>query len=90
MSRSLMRTMTLVPRRCFVSPMWCSRAVVADGDDSGGVDFVVAHAEVRRDFVASGEGFGPVVERLAQGVPVQGSVGSGGVVVVGEFVELAL
>ena len=50
----------------------------------------MAHAEVRRDFVASGEGFGAGVERLARGVPVQGSVGSGGVVVVGEFVELAL
>jgi hypothetical protein len=33
-------------------------AVVADGDDAGGVDAVVAHPGVRRDAVAGGEGFG--------------------------------
>ena len=39
-------------------------AVVPDGDDTGGVDFVVPDAVVRGDLVAGGEGFGPVVEGL--------------------------
>jgi len=39
-------------------------AVVSDGDDAGGVDFVVAHAVVRGDLVAGRECLGPVVVRL--------------------------
>jgi hypothetical protein len=65
-------------------------AVVADGDDAGGVDFVVADALVRRDVVAGGEGFGPGVECLDGGVSVQCPVGSDGVVVGQEVVELGL
>ena len=33
-------------------------AVVADGDDAGGVDSVMADSVVRWDLVAGGEGFG--------------------------------
>jgi hypothetical protein len=67
-----------------------SAAGVADGDDAGGVDFVVAHPVVRRDLVAGGEGFGPGVERLDGGASVQRPVGSDGVVVGQEIVELGL
>lgn len=65
-------------------------AVVADGDDAGGVDFVVPDAVVRWDLVAAGEGFGAGVKRLDGGVAVQRSVGSDGVVVGQEVVELVL
>ena len=47
-------------------------AVVADGDDVGGVDGVVADPVVRRDLVAAGEGLGPVVKRLDRGFAVRG------------------
>ena len=85
MSRSSMSTVTLVPVRDVVEA-----AVVADGDDAGGVDAVVAYPVVRRDAVAGGEGFGPVGEGLDGGVSVQRSVGSDGVVVGREIVELGL
>lgn len=42
-------------------------AVVADGDDAGGVDAVVTQPVVRRDLVAAGKGLEPVVERLDGG-----------------------
>ena len=65
-------------------------AVVTDGDDAADVDFVVADVVVRRDLIAGGEGFGPGVERLDGGASVQRPVGSDGVVVGQEIVELGL
>jgi len=63
---------------------------VADGDDAGGVDFVVPDAVVRRDLVAGGEGFGPVVVGLDGGAAVQRPVRADAVVVAEEFVDLVL
>ena len=71
MSRSSMRTMTLVPRRRLLSPMWCRRLFIADGHDASGVDAVVAHPVVGRDLVSGGQGLGPVVECLDGGGAVQ-------------------
>jgi hypothetical protein len=65
-------------------------AVVADGDDAGGVDFVVSDAVVRRDLVSAGEGFGAVVKGLDGGVSGDGAVGSDPVVVGQEIIELVL
>ena len=65
-------------------------AVVADGDDAGGVDSVVADPVVRRDLVAGGEGFGASVKGLQGCSPVDCPVGADGVVVGAEFVELGL
>jgi len=39
-------------------------AVVADGDDAGGVDAVVAYPVMRGDAVAGGKGFGAGVKRF--------------------------
>ncbi|MDT5369481.1 MAG: hypothetical protein QOC62_3912 [Mycobacterium sp.] len=65
-------------------------AVVADGDDAGGVDSVVADAVVRWDVVAGGEGFGPVGVGLDGGAASQGAVWTDGVVVGQECVDLGL
>ena len=45
--------------------------MVADGDDTGGVDSVVADPVVRRDLVAGGEGFGTSVKGLQGCSPVR-------------------
>ena len=74
----------------FGQPDVVQAAGVTDGDDAGGVDAVVAQAVVRCDVVAGGGGFGPVGEGLDRGAAVQRSVGSGGVVVGAEIVDLAL
>jgi hypothetical protein len=65
-------------------------AVVADGDDAGGVDFVVAYAVVRWDLLAGGQGFGPVVERLDGGAASRRPVWANAVVVGQECVDLVL
>ena len=65
-------------------------AVVAQDDDAGGVDGVVAHPVVRRDLVAGGEGFGPVVERLDGCGAAQRPVWANAVVVGLECVDLVL
>jgi hypothetical protein len=65
-------------------------AVVADGDDAGGVDAVVADSVMRRDAVAGGEGFGARVKGVLGCSPVDCPVWADGVVVGGEFVELGL
>jgi len=65
-------------------------AVVADGDDAGGVDAVVADPVVRGDAVAGGKGFGAGVKRLQGSVTADGPVGSDPVVVGQEVIELVL
>ena len=83
-----MRTMTWVPVLRLPRPM--QAAVVAEGDDAGGVDSVVANPVVRRDLVSGGEGFGSGVEGLQGCSSGHGAVGAHGVVVGGEVVELVL
>ena len=64
--------------------------MVADGDDAGGVDAVVADPVVRGDAVAGGKGFGAGVKRLQGSVTADGPVGSDPVVVGQEVIELVL
>jgi hypothetical protein len=69
-------------------------AVVAQGDDSGGVDFVGANAVVPWRCLCRcwlcGDGFGAGGVGGGWGFAANGPVGSGVVVVVGEGVELGL
>jgi hypothetical protein len=65
-------------------------AVVAQGDGAAGVDGVVADPVVGGDFDPGGDRFGSGGIGLGRGAPVQCAVGSDGVVVAGEPVELAL
>jgi hypothetical protein len=68
-----MSTVTLVPRRRLVSPMWCSRLLWRMVMTPAASIFV-ADAVVRWDVVAGGEGFGPVVVGLDGGAASQGSI----------------
>jgi hypothetical protein len=65
-------------------------AVVAQGDDAGGVDSVVADPVVGRVLVGAGEGFGPGVKCVLWRASAEGAVGPDGVVVGAEFIEQGL
>src|SRR5436853_338437 len=75
--------------RCLGTSLHFGR-VAAPADRAVAVDLVLPDAVVGGDDRSGGDGFGAGGEGLGRGAAVEGPVGSDGVVVVGEGVELAL
>ncbi len=72
MSRSWTSRMTQVPSWVRPMPMWCSLAVVAQGDGAGFVDAVVADPVVGVGVAGrSGQGLGHRVVERCRGGPVR-------------------